>query len=173
MTWQEFPLIVGGSIGFWTLGVGFGSFRRKSVLWNQLSKLFLSIGSLIIISFLVLLWSSLDRPPLRTLGETRLWYATLLPFVGFLVQYRWGIKWLTTYCVGLASVFLLINLTNPETYDKTLMPALQSIWFVPHVIVYMVSYALLAAFWLVAFRGLYLQYRGKSIISSSALPTNS
>jgi len=169
MTWQEFPLIVGGSIGFWTLGVGFGSFRRNSVLWNQLSKIFLFIGSLIIISFLVLLWNSLDRPPLRTLGETRLWYATLLPFVGFLVQYRWGIKWLTTYCVALASVFLLINLTNPETYDKTLMPALQSIWFVPHVIVYMVSYALLAASSLVAFRGLYLQYGSKSTVSSLRL----
>jgi ABC-type transport system involved in cytochrome c biogenesis permease subunit len=38
------------------------------------------------------------------------------------------------------------------------MPALQSTWFVPHVIVYILGYALLAASALVAVRGLYLIY---------------
>jgi len=43
----------------------------------------------------------------------------------------------------LSIVFICINLMHPETNNKTLMPALQSIWFVPHVIVYMLAYALL------------------------------
>ena len=38
------------------------------------------------------------------------------------------------------------------------MPALQSPWFVPHVIVYIFSYALLAASSLVAVKGLYQLY---------------
>ena len=39
-------------------------------------------------------------------------------------------------------VFVFINVLKPEIHSKTLMPALQSAWFVPHVIVYMFSYAL-------------------------------
>ena len=35
------------------------------------------------------------------------------------------------------------------------MPALQSFWFIPHVIVYMIAYAFLAASFVVALRGLY------------------
>ena len=38
-----------------------------------------------------------------------------------------------------------MNLFKPEIHDKTLMPALQSPWFAPHVIVYMFAYAVLGA----------------------------
>ena len=43
----------------------------------------------------------------------------------------------------LAGVFVVINIVKPEIHDQTLMPALQSVWFVPHVSVYMFSYSLL------------------------------
>jgi ABC-type transport system involved in cytochrome c biogenesis permease subunit len=43
----------------------------------------------------------------------------------------------------LAGVFIVINIVRPEIHDQTLMPALQSVWFVPHVAIYMFSYALL------------------------------
>ena len=42
-------------------------------------------------------------------------------------------------------VFLCINQFKPEIHNRPLMPALQSPWFVPHVIVYMFAYALLGA----------------------------
>ena len=71
---------------------------------------------------------------------------------------RWGYKWFITYALLLAILFLFINFLHPETYEKTLMPALQSPWFVPHVIVYIFSYALLAASSLVAVKGLYELY---------------
>ncbi len=163
MTWNIFPYIVGGSIGLWSAGIGFSLFSTKNKIASYLSKAAYFAGSLVIVAFVVMLWNTLDLPPLRTLGETRLWYATLLPVVGFAVHYRWGIKWLSVYCIGLASLFLFINLMNPETYDKTLMPALQSIWFVPHVIVYMVSYALLAASSAVGFHGVYLTYKQRPL----------
>lgn len=50
----------------------------------------------------------------------------------------------------MALVFVCINLFRPEIHDKALMPALQSPWFAPHVIVYMLSYALLGASFLMA-----------------------
>ena len=42
-------------------------------------------------------------------------------------------------------VFVTINMLKPEIHSTTLMPALQSPWFVPHVIVYMFSYAMMGA----------------------------
>lgn len=161
MTWNEFPYVVGGAIGLWSTGIGFSAFAARYRPGVVLSRIFYGVGTATVISFIVLLWLGLERPPLRTLGETRLWYAALLPLVGFIVHYRWGIKWLSIYCVGLASMFLFINLMNPDAYDKTLMPALQSPWFVPHVIVYMISYALLAGSSVVGFHGLYAAYKGK------------
>ncbi len=50
---------------------------------------------------------------------------------------------------------------HPENFSKTLMPALQSPWFVPHVVVYIFAYAFLAASSLVAVRGLYQHYYKK------------
>ncbi len=62
------------------------------------------------------------------------------------------------YSLVLANVFVIINLMHPENFEKTLMPALQSVWFVPHVVVYIFSYALLAASSLIAVKGLYTFY---------------
>lgn len=41
------------------------------------------------------------------------------------------------------AVFAIINILKPEIHDQSLMPALQSPWFVPHVTVYMFSYSVL------------------------------
>lgn len=43
---------------------------------------------------------------------------------------------------------------KPEIHDQSLMPALQSPWFIPHVTVYMFSYSLLGCSFLLALAGL-------------------
>ena len=58
-----------------------------------------------------------------------------LPLAGFIVYSRWKYKWILTFSTILALVFISVNLFKPEIHDKTLMPALQSPWFAPHVIV--------------------------------------
>ena len=78
-------------------------------------------------------------------GETRLWYSFFLPLAGLIVYSRWHYKWILPFSCLLATVFVGINIFKPEIHSKTLMPALQSPWFAPHVIVYMMSYALLGA----------------------------
>ena len=47
-----------------------------------------------------------------------------------------------------------INLLKPEIHDQSLMPALQSIWFIPHVTVYMFSYSVLGCAFIIALCGL-------------------
>ncbi|MBP6551242.1 MAG: cytochrome C assembly protein, partial [Flavobacterium sp.] len=41
--------------------------------------LFNGMAILVMACFIVYLWQKLDRPPMRTLGETRVWYALFLP----------------------------------------------------------------------------------------------
>lgn len=89
------------------------------------------------------LWLALARPPLRTLGETRLMYAFFLPLIAVALSGPWRMRWPIPYACALALLFLAITALNPDTLDKTLAPALQSPWFIPHVIAYLLAYAFL------------------------------
>ncbi len=100
-----------------------------------------AIGVLLL--FILQLWLLLDRPPMRTMGETRLWYSLFLFICGAFAYRRWGYSWLLGFAVMMATVFMAINYFKPEIHDQSLMPALQSVWFIPHVSIYIFSYALL------------------------------
>lgn len=100
-------------------------------------------GVVLLAATLLALWATLGRPPLRTLGETRLWYALWLPLIGLAVERRLGVAALRLPMLAFGLLFVGINLARPEGFDRTLMPALRSAWFVPHVTVYLVAYAAL------------------------------
>ncbi len=119
-----------------------------------LAKFFAGFGIFALALLLTFLWITLERPPLKTLGETRLWYALFLSILGVFITFRLKQKWVFYYSLLMAILFLIIDVIKPETMDKTLAPALQSVWFVPHVIVYILSYALLGVAALFALRGL-------------------
>lgn len=104
-----------------------------------------AVGSVVLLAFVVGLWLVLERPPLRTMGETRLWYSFFLSVAGVVVYVLWRYRWILSFTTLLSTVFLCVNLFKPEIHSKSLMPALQSVWFVPHVVVYMMAYALLGA----------------------------
>ncbi len=109
---------------------------------------------------------SMERPPLRTMGETRLWYSFFLPLAGIIDYSRWRYKWILSFSTILSTVFVCINIFKPEIHSKTLMPALQSPWFAPHVIVYMMAYALLGAAVLMS---LYLLFFKKSEVTEKEI----
>jgi ABC-type transport system involved in cytochrome c biogenesis permease subunit len=168
MTLNEFPLIAKAAIACWGLGSLLQIPAKRSKAFQAASWLFLLSGTSMLVWFLTSYWIALERPPLRTLGETRLWYATLIPVVGYLVEYRWKIKWLKYYCLGLAAFFLGINVVYPDVFQKALMPALQSPWFIPHVVVYLVAYVLLAASSVSGWHNVLLNFRSKrSTVSES------
>ncbi|PID68111.1 MAG: cytochrome C assembly protein [Flavobacteriia bacterium] len=155
MTWINFPLYSYFIALFWVIGIILlvVSYRKTTALKPSLVAI--GAGWLVLGWFVLKLWLELERPPMRTLGETRLWYSLFLPLIGFVTYFRWRYKWFLIYSTGMAMLFLTINYLNPETYSKTLMPALQSPWFIPHVLVYLLSYAVLAASSIVAVKGLY------------------
>lgn len=105
-------------------------------------------------AFIIVLWCSLDRPPLRTMGETRLWYSLFAMVAGLFTYFRWKYKWILPFSAVLSTVFIIINCVKPQIHDSTLMPALQSGWFIPHVTVYMFSYSILGCAFILAVWGL-------------------
>ena len=113
------------------------------------------VSILILAAFIGGMWASLQRPPLRTMGETRLWYSFFAGISGLFTYLRWRYKWILSFSTVLSTVFIVLNLVKPEIHDQTLMPALQSGWFIPHVTVYMFSYSLLGCAFLIAVVGLF------------------
>jgi len=141
---------------FWIAGISFVYSRKKALRTPGIILVF--SGVIAIALFIFIIWLKLERPPLRTLGETRLWYVFLLSLAGTVFFLRWKYKWFLTYSILMALVFMLINIIHPEAFDRTLLPALQSPWFIPHVVVYILGYALLGASAIVAIYGLFRHY---------------
>ena len=162
MTWDSFIYFAIGSILFWISGAAL-AYKSKS---KTLPALLTTAGLIIFAIFIAGLWSSLERPPLRTMGETRLWYSFFLPVAGVLTYLRWNYKWILSFTSILSTVFIIVNIANPDIHNKVLMPALQSPWFSPHVIIYMFSYAILGAVTLVA---IYYLVREKKLDNASGI----
>lgn len=146
MIWNYFIYFALAAILCWT-GGAWGAWRRRPAQAYAATGL----GLAVFLAYILMMWVGLERPPLRTMGETRLWYSFFLPLAGVIIYGRWRYRWILAFSALMATVFICINLFRPEIHSKTLMPALQSPWFAPHVIVYMMAYALLGASALIAF----------------------
>ena len=139
MSWSWHGFLAPLSVILWLAGAVLALKNKRQ------APFFVLAGALVTLIFIIGLWARLERPPMRTMGETRLWYSFLLSSAGLLAFKRWKYSWLLAFTAVLASVFAVINLIRPEIHSRSLMPALQSPYFIPHVTMYMLSYAVLAA----------------------------
>ena len=162
MTWDSFIYFSVASVILWAVASVLALRRNKKLFPTLLTVLGLGVFFVFILG----LWMSLERPPLRTMGETRLWYSFFLPVAGLITYQRWGYRWILSFSTILSAVFIIVNIAKPDIHNKVLMPALQSPWFAPHVIIYMFSYAILGAVTLVA---LYYLIREKKITDKTRI----
>ncbi len=140
MIWDYFIWFAAVSALLWITGsVVAWRDRRSPALVSYIA------GTLVFFSFMIAMWVALERPPMRTMGETRLWYSFFMAVAGIIVYSRWKYKWILSFSTIMALVYITVNLLKPQIHTKSLMPALQSPWFAPHVIVYMFSYGMLGA----------------------------
>lgn len=95
------------------------------------------------------------RFPIRTVGETRILYAFLIGLLGELYKE----KKISLFTRLIMVAFVFISLLFPENFDKQLPPSLQSYWFVPHVVTYIIAYALLGIVSIHSFIQLYFSKR--------------
>jgi len=158
MDWLSFPIFALFTALFLTTGCGLLFLKKKSQFLRFFSDILIVCGIGCMAVFISFLWIHLSRPPLRTLGETRLWHSFFLVLIGYIAYKRWNYSLFLLFCILMSMLFLLLNYLHPENYDKTLMPALQSVWFVPHVVVYILGYALLFGSAIVAVIGLSKYY---------------
>ena len=152
--WNIFPWVAAVVFALALCAALFAAIKRER---STLAMAFSGVAIAMLLAFIIALWMTLERPPLRTMGETRLWYSLFLLMAGLFTYVRWQFRWILSFSTLLATVFMVINILKPEIHDQTLMPALQSVWFVPHVSVYMFSYALLGCATMLAIGALYTQ----------------
>ncbi|MDY4852917.1 MAG: cytochrome c biogenesis protein CcsA [Prevotella sp.] len=164
--WDVYMIFALISVGMWTIGA-VAAFRHDEgcsrwSVWTTMA------GIVVYAVFIGGLWASLSRPPLRTLGETRLWYSLFMMVAALIVYIRWRYRWIQLFSLIVATVFICINILNPEIHDQSLMPALQSAWFVPHVTVYIFSYSVFGCAFLLAVGGLW-RHSGKYLATTDQL----
>ncbi len=141
-TWSNFIWFALPVIILWlTAGALALGGERRAKIANYL----MVMGIVTFATFIALFWLHIERPPMRTMGETRLWYSLFLSSVGYIAYRRWRYGWLLSFSAVVATVFVIVNLLKPEIHSKSLMPALQSGWFIPHVTSYILSYAMFGA----------------------------
>jgi hypothetical protein len=83
------------SLILWFIAVGLFFFKNKfqNSFLKSLPIVFTILGIVVMSIFTTLLWIDLDRPPMRTLGETRLWYSLFLPLIGIFIYAKWKYNW--------------------------------------------------------------------------------
>ncbi|MDR1729541.1 MAG: cytochrome c biogenesis protein CcsA [Prevotellaceae bacterium] len=141
MSWSEFLWFAIPAVICW-LTAGTLVYLNKK---DSAADLLMVAGIIIFAAFIIGLWIGQKEPPLRTIGETRLWYSFFLATIGYFTYRHWKYKWMLSFSSLVACVFVFINIFKPEIHSTDLMPALRSYWFVPHVTVYILSYAMLGA----------------------------
>lgn len=155
MSWDSFVWFALAASLFWISGAIVSVISKRRLPAAVLG----GCGSAIFMTFIVGVWVSLGRPPLRTMGETRLWFSLFLSLIGLVVYLRWRYRWVLPFGCLMAVMFAGINIFKPEIHTEELMPALRSPWFVPHVIVYMFAYAVMGIATILAIRILWLTRR--------------
>lgn len=152
MSWDSFVWFALAASVSWLSGAVMSVVSKR----RMPAVLLTGAGSIIFITFIVGVWVTLGRPPLSTMGETRLWFSLFLSLIGLGVYLRWRYRWVLPFGCLMAVMFACINIFKPEIHTEELMPALRSPWFVPHVIVYMFAYAVMGIATILAVRILWL-----------------
>lgn len=137
--WDEFVWFGTASAVLWLAGAAL------ALRWPRCGSVPFAAGTLLFGLFIALFWYTAGRAPMRTMGETRLLYSFFSALTGWVLYVRWRYRFLLPFSAVLATVFTVVNCLRPEIHSAALMPALQSAWFVPHVTVYMLGYAVMAA----------------------------
>lgn len=112
MSWEYFILFAIAALVCWALGA-FAAWKGTKTGW---AYGFTFLGLAIFFSFIIGMWISLERPPMRTMGETRLWYSFFLPLAGLITYARWKYKWILSFSCILSLVFICINIFKPEIH---------------------------------------------------------
>ncbi|HOP03863.1 MAG TPA: cytochrome c biogenesis protein CcsA [Tenuifilaceae bacterium] len=167
--WQFFNYISLTAIILWIVSIVIVLSPWQSISLRRLGLAFSLTGTVLLVAFISALWIELERPPMRTMAETRLWYSLFMSIVTWFIYLKTNNKPMFVLGFTMSVVFLVVDMIHPEYQSKSLMPALQSAWFIPHVVVYMISYAILGAASVSTLKAFYLYRKNQDVESDIAL----
>lgn len=138
MGWNEYIWFALPALFFLILSA-ICAIKSKRELVNIFTLLAITIYSV----FICELWLYLNYPPFHTIGEIRLWFSLFILVFALFIYNKLKYKYPLLISFLISGVFMIINIIKEELHVTALNPLLESHWYVPHVISYIISYSLL------------------------------
>lgn len=161
-------------------GYGATFITGAPMLWKRKTSLIVTATVLLGAAFLLntwiifARWQEAGRPPFKTLFETLLFYPWCVGLLTFVLLYLHRVYFLIPFSAAISLSGLVYALARPDVDIVSLPPALQSAWFVPHVVTYFVAYAALFISCALALLALFFQRAALSHSPAAAgAPSNS
>jgi len=108
---------------------------------QKISSLLISCGTILCIVFLAVRWQEAGRPPFQTLYESLILLAGCTGIVYLILEFLYKMKGLLGALCSVGSAIVLIYAFFKADVEIARLPAaLQSAWFIPHVVVYFFGY---------------------------------
>jgi ABC-type transport system involved in cytochrome c biogenesis permease subunit len=111
--------------------------------WRRAALALLAAAFLVGTGVIAARWIDAGRPPFKTRFETLLLYPWCVAAVTLVIYKLHRLFVLIPFSAACCLFCLYKGLSNPDLEAVLLMPALQSVWFVPHVVTYFYAYAAL------------------------------
>jgi cytochrome c-type biogenesis protein CcsB len=165
--------LVGGLAAYVvTMVVGLAGTITRAKRVRRIGLACLVVAALVNIGALVSLGVEAGRAPFKTRYETLFLYAACIPVVCIMLVVMYRLYILTFFAALGAAACLFGAYCRPDLEFELLPPALQSAWFVPHVVTYFFAYAGLFASFVLAALALYKAWRkdGSSALAAAADP---
>lgn len=134
-TFGLFP-VVAGTYGLVVLKKG-GETLRK------LGSILFTLAFIMSTALIAVRWMEAGRPPFKTLYESLLLFSWCTAFLYVLVERYYRIAWFGFMTAGFVWLVYGYAVYKADAEIVNLPAALQSPWFIPHVMVYFVGYAAL------------------------------
>ncbi len=128
-----------------------GAFAFYGATWRSTKEIIGRLATWLLLtavaanaSLIVYRWISTDRPPFKSLFETAVFLAFCMAAVYLVMEQLYKTRTFGVLVAAAALGSMIFAVTRWDAEIVKLPPALQSAWFIPHVVVYFVGYAALA-----------------------------
>ncbi|MEK7415624.1 MAG: cytochrome c biogenesis protein CcsA [Planctomycetota bacterium] len=128
-----------------SLACSLPGFLRRRRGWGHLGTVLMGVALAFNVTLITWQWIEYGRPPFKTLFETMIFYPLCVSAVTLVLVRLHGLYVLVPCSAAICLAGLSYALYRPDMEVVNLPPALQSAWFVPHVVTYFIAYAALFA----------------------------
>lgn len=106
-----------------------------------LASLLILVGFALITTQITMRWIEAGRPPFKSLFESLLLFVWCTAVLHMAVECFYRISWFGFLSAGFTFLVMVYAVIKTDAEIVNLPAALQSVWFVPHVVVYFFGYA--------------------------------